>query len=97
MPETPDNINEIEIDIVTLDGKLQRLVDAIDVIKERQEQMALDIGKIKEAVYNPDQGLYARLKALETWKETSTRLTWIIVTTLTGLGLATAWNMVIGS
>lgn len=97
MPEnTPDNINEIEIDIVTLDGKLQRLVDALDVIKDRQEQMALDISKIKEAVYNPDQGLYARIRALESWKNTSTRLTWIIVTSLAGLGTATIWNMVIG-
>ena len=95
MPEPTDNINEIEIDIVNLDGKLQRLVDAMEVIKERQEQMALDITKIKEAVYNPDQGLYARLKALESWKETSTRLTWIIVTSLAGLGTATMWNMVI--
>ena len=58
--------------------------------------MALDISKIKEAVYNPDQGLYARIRALESWKNTSTRLTWIIVTSLAGLGTATIWNMVIG-
>tara|TARA_B000000557_G_scaffold258177_1_gene252283 strand:+ start:4222 stop:4512 length:291 start_codon:yes stop_codon:yes gene_type:complete len=96
MPEQTDN-NELEIDIVTLDGKLQRLVDAIDVIKERQEQMAIDISKIKEAVYNPDQGLYARLKSLEAWKDTSTRITWIIVTSVAGLGTATIWNMLIGS
>ena len=57
--------------------------------------MAVDIGKIKEAVYNPDQGLYARLKELESWKETSTRLTWIIVTALAGLGTATLWNLLI--
>ena len=95
MPEQTDN-NELEIDIVTLDGKLQRLVDAIDVIKERQEQMAIDISKIKEAVYNPDQGLYARLKSLEAWKDTSTRITWIIVTSVAGLGTATIWNMLIG-
>lgn len=95
MPEPTDNTTDIEIDIVTLDGKLQRLVDAIEVIKERQEQMAEDISKIKEAVYNPDQGLYARLKALESWKESSSRVTWIIVTSLAGLGTATLWNMLI--
>jgi len=95
MPDSTDNINEIEIDIVTLNGNLQRLVDAIDVIKERQEQMALDIGKIKEAVYNPDQGLYARIRALESWKDTSTRLTWIIITSVAGLSTATIWNMLV--
>jgi hypothetical protein len=30
-----------------------------------QERMGDDISKIKEAVYNPDEGLYARLRALE--------------------------------
>ena len=87
--------NELELDLLTLDTKLQRLVDAINVVKDRQEQMALDISKIKEAVYNPDQGLYARLRALEAWKDTSSRLTWIIVTTMTGLVGATFWNMLI--
>ena len=68
--EIKDVKNEIELDLLTLDTKLQRLVDAVEVVKERQEQIALDISKIKEAVYYPDQGLYARLRALESWKET---------------------------
>ena len=89
--------NEIELDLMTLDTKLQRLVDAVEVVKGRQEQMAIDISKIKEAVYNPDQGLYARLRALETWKDTSARLTWIIVTSIVGLTTATLWNMLINS
>mgnify|MGYP001473868823 FL=1 len=93
--EIKDVKNELELDLLTLDTKLQRLVDAINVVKDRQEQMALDISKIKEAVYNPDQGLYARLRALEAWKDTSSRLTWIIVTTMTGLVGATFWNMLI--
>ncbi len=89
--------NEIELDLMTLDTKLQRLVDAVEVVKGRQEQMAIDISKIKEAVYNPDQGLYARLRALESWKDTSARLTWIIVTSIVGLTTATLWNMLINS
>ena len=93
--EIKDVKNEIELDLLTLDTKLQRLVDAVEVVKDRQEQMALDISKIKEAVYNPDQGLYARLRALETWKDTSSRLTWIIVTSIVGLTTATLWNMLI--
>ena len=38
---------------------------AIDTVKDKQEEMAEDIAKIKEAVYNPDSGLYARLRELE--------------------------------
>jgi len=93
--EIKDVKNEIELDLTLLDAKLQRLVDAVEVVKDRQEQMALDISKIKDAVYNPDQGLYARLRALEAWKETSSRLTWIIATTLVGLATATFWNLVV--
>lgn len=92
--EIKDVKNEIELDLMTLDTKLQRLVDAVEVVKERQEQMALDISKIKEAVYNPDQGLYARLRALESWKATSSRLTWILVSSITGLATATIWNLI---
>ncbi len=55
-------------ELVELNGKFERLMDAIDGVKDRQEDMADDIAKIKEAVYNPDEGLYARLRALETWK-----------------------------
>ena len=40
-------------------------MDGIDNIKDRQEEMADDSGKIKEAVYNPDEGIYARLRELE--------------------------------
>ena len=64
----------------------------IDTVKEKQEEMAQDISKIKEAVYHPDQGLYARLKELESWKETSSRLTWLIITSVIGLTVATIYK-----
>ena len=49
--------------IQELRGDLQR-------IAEKQDEMNEDVKKIKEAVYNPDSGLYARLRDLEQWKET---------------------------
>ena len=57
--------------VVDLNLKLERLIDSIESIKEKQEEMAVGIEKIKEAVYNPDQGIYARLKELENWKNSS--------------------------
>ncbi len=79
-------------ELVELNGKFERLMDAIDGVKDRQEDMADDIAKIKEAVYNPDEGLYARLRALESWKKTSSRVIWMCCTALAGLVVATAWS-----
>jgi len=73
--------------LIELDGKLQRMMDGIDIVKERQMEMADDVAKIKEAVYNPDQGIYARIRELEAFKKQASRLIWIIVTTLIGLGI----------
>ena len=57
--------------------------------------MADDIVKIKEAVYNPDEGLYARLRELEAWKKSSAKLIWIIITALGGLSTASLWSMMV--
>tara|TARA_R100000008_G_C3572833_1_gene163316 strand:- start:1209 stop:1487 length:279 start_codon:yes stop_codon:yes gene_type:complete len=75
-----------------INGKFDRMIQSIDTVKEKQEEMAEDIGKIKEAVYNPDSGLYARLRELENWKETSSRLIWIIITTVVTLTVATLYK-----
>lgn len=65
--------------------KLDRICNGMEVMSNKQEEMSEDIAKIKEAVYNPDQGLYARLRELETWKKTSSRMIWTLFTTVIGL------------
>ena len=75
-----------------ISGKFDQMIDKIETVKERQEEMASDILQIEEAVYNPDQGLYARLRELESWKDTSSRLIWLIITTVVGLGAATIYK-----
>ena len=74
------------------DYQLQQLTTAILEMKmnlermaEKQEEMVDDVKHIKQAVYDPEQGLYARLKALEQWKDTTSKLMWIIITTVVGL------------
>lgn len=74
----------VEAVMEKLDGKLTRMLDTIESVKDRQEGMADDISAIKEAVYNPDEGLYARVRELETWKSTQTKLMWILITAATG-------------
>ena len=75
-----------------ISGKFDQMMDKIETVKDKQDEMADDIAKIKEAVYNPDQGLYARLRELESWKETSSRLIWLIITSVTGLTVATLYK-----
>ena len=68
-----------------IQSKLDKLCNGIDVVSNKQEEMSEDIAKIKEAVYNPDQGLYARLRELETWKSTSSKMIWTLFTSVGGL------------
>ena len=81
--------------LIDLNAKMERLMLGIDSVKEKQDEMAEDIGKIKEAVYNPDEGLYARLRELEAWKKNSSRLIWIIITASIGLTTASFWSLLL--
>ena len=81
------------------DDQLQQLTTAILEMKmnlermaEKQEEMVDDVKHIKQAVYDPEQGLYARLKALEQWKDTTSKLMWIIITTVVGLLTTTIYG-----
>jgi len=74
-----------EICLTMMDGKLDKLDMKIDELKEKQEDMALDISKVKEAVYHPDEGLYARIKELEGWKNTSAKLMWMLISSMIGV------------
>tara|TARA_E500000305_G_C3792619_1_gene130529 strand:- start:186 stop:461 length:276 start_codon:yes stop_codon:yes gene_type:complete len=71
--------------MMDMQSKLDKLCTGMDVMKDKQEEMAEDVAKIKEAVYNPDQGLYARLRELEAWKRTSSKMIWTLFTTVVGL------------
>ncbi len=67
-------------------------MDGIEAVKERQDEMAEDISEIKKAVYHPDAGIYARIRELESWKSTSSRLIWMIIASVIGLASAAMWS-----
>ena len=78
---------------------MAELVAKMQVLLEKQDELGENISKIKEAVYNPDNGLYARLSrldarldALEAWKDNNTKILWIVVTVSLGLLTTTAWQ-----
>lgn len=56
---------ETAVSFAQFQGQLQRIEDMITAVKDKQDEMSQDITKIKEAIYNPDQGIYTRLKDVE--------------------------------
>ena len=84
-------------DITHLTQAIMELKGQIERMSERQEEMVEDVKKIKEAVYNPDEGLYARLIELEKWKESQAKVQWTIITTVIGLVAATLYKMMISA
>jgi type II secretory pathway component PulF len=88
-------VDKSTIAIVELSGKLDIMMQNINSVKEKQEEVAEDITQIKEAVYHPDAGLYARLRELEQWKATSSRLLWMIITSVITLTVATIYKAMI--
>ena len=89
-----DNDNAVENALAwaEVNGKFDRMIQAIDTVKDKQDEMAEDVAKIKEAVYNPESGLYARLRALESWKENSSRIIWVVVTSVVSLLAITVYK-----
>tara|TARA_R110000824_G_scaffold244443_4_gene433213 strand:+ start:270 stop:554 length:285 start_codon:yes stop_codon:yes gene_type:complete len=80
---------------------MTEMVTKMQVLLEKQDELADNITKIKEAVYHPDQGLYARLSSLggrldllETWKNSNSKILWVAATVITGLALSTAWQAI---
>ena len=90
---TDDEQQKLTVMMVELSAKVQ-------IILEKQEELAENISQIKEAVYNPDQGLYARLKELdiriqhiEMWKNTNMRLMWLVGGSVVALVMKNAWGV----
>jgi len=91
---TGAELSELKEAITALDKKVDRMLSSIENLKEKQDDVAKDITKIKEAVYHPDEGLYARIKILETWKENQSKVSWIAVTAIVGLAIKQLWDLV---
>ena len=72
--------NELVMVLAELTSKIQTLLD-------KQEELGENIAKIKEAVYNPDEGIYSRIRELESFKRQVSKVLWILVTALIGLGM----------
>jgi hypothetical protein len=90
---TDDEQQKLTLMLVELSSKIQTMLD-------KQEELAENVSKIKEAVYNPDSGLYARLKELdiriiqlETWKAANSKVMWLVGGSVAGLLVKTIWTV----
>jgi hypothetical protein len=87
---TNQDITHLTQAIIELKGQIERMA-------ERQEEMVKDVKKIKEAVYDPDQGLYARLRALEQWQQSQSKIQWAVIMTLVGLVTTTVYKLIMST
>ena len=74
-----------EREVQELKDAIVRLTMTIERMADKQDEMLEDVKKIKEAIYNPDQGLYARLRDLEQWKDGVSKFTWTVGIAVVGL------------
>ncbi len=81
--------------LMELNSKLDRMLSSVAVLAENQNRMSEDISKIKEAVYNPDEGLYARLRALEQWKAGQAKVQWIIISAILMMVAKQFWDIIV--
>jgi len=73
-----NEVQDLKDAIVDLAHQIQRMAD-------KQDEMIEDVKKIKEAIYNPEQGLYARVRDLEQWQQSVAKFIWTVGIAVTGL------------
>ena len=87
---TDDQIQQITTGILEIKNDIER-------IAEKQDEMIRDMRDVKTAIYNPDSGLYARLRAIEQWKESQSKIQWGVIMTVLGLVTTTIYKMIMNS
>ena len=85
-----EHLQEISTAILEIKNDIER-------IAEKQDEMILDVKEVKKALYSPDSGLYARLRALEQWKEAQSKIQWGIIMTVVGLVTNTLYKLIMES
>lgn len=91
---------QFEVTVTKLDGKIDRLTDSVEAIKDTQMEMNEKVTNIEKAIYNPDEGLYARIKQqeaeivdLKEFKANITKFLWIITSGMTGILIKFAFDL----
>jgi chromosome segregation ATPase len=117
---------ELKDSIANIDKKVDRMMNLINNLKERNDDIGKDISKIKDNLYDPNDGLftkvrdldsqkhitsglnidmthikdpetglYVRTKALEAWKETYSKVTWVFFSTILVVVAKQLWDLIV--
>ena len=86
MAYSTDDLRDL---IIELDKKVDKVVNTVEYMKTKQDENGTDLAKIKD----PDNGLFARIKELENWKDTHSKITWGAITALLGLATKQVWDI----
>lgn len=65
--------NQFQILATEVKASLEVLTIKMDDIKEKQEEVVSIINRVEKSLYEPDQGLYARVRDLEQWKKNQSK------------------------
>jgi len=66
--------NQYQLLATEVKASLDILSVKMDDIKEKQEEVASIVNRVEKSLYEPDQGLYARVRDLEQWKKSQSRM-----------------------
>jgi hypothetical protein len=86
MSYSTDDLRDL---IIELDKKVDKVMNSVDSMKSKQDEINIDLAKIKD----PEHGLFPRVKSLEEWRAAHSRITWVAVTALVGLAIKQLWDM----
>ena len=82
---------QFEVTVVRLDSKMDRMADSVETIKNTQVEMNEKLTNLGKAIYNPDEGLYARIKNqeaeiedLKVFQSNITKFLWLDTPAITG-------------
>lgn len=73
-----NEVQDLKDAIVNLTMQVQRMSD-------KQDEMLSDVRTIRDAVYHPEQGLYARVRDLEQWQQGMSKIIWSVGLAVAGL------------
>jgi L-ribulose-5-phosphate 3-epimerase UlaE len=65
-------------EILELKAAIMELTVNIKHMDTKQDEMLQDVKSIKEAIYNPETGLYARVRSLEQWQSNMSKVIWSV-------------------
>ena len=65
-------------ELLDLKAAIMELNVNIRHMDAKQDEMLGDVKSIKEAIYNPETGLYARVRTLEQWQASMSKIIWSV-------------------